>query len=66
MQEYILSTGEKTIKKDGLYYLKGGEVTLTPEEMHAYLQSQSSKLHEPKDMPESIREKAEYDWKHSY
>lgn len=66
MKEYITSSGEKVVKKDGLYYLKGGEFILNQMEMESYLNSQASILHESKDMPESIREAAEYQWKNSY
>jgi hypothetical protein len=64
--DYLLSTGEKVIKRNGLYYLKGGEVVMNEYEMNIYLQSQASRLEDPKNFPDTIREHAEYNWKHGY
>ena len=61
--EYITDTGEKVVKKNGLYYLKGGQVILNEREMYQYLLNNASKLNPSESMPEVMREGAEYYWK---
>lgn len=63
-REYLLSTGEKVVKKDGLYYLRGGSIVLNEQEMYQYCISQASTLEDPQTFPDTIRNMAEYNWKY--